>query len=221
MSNVNDQQAKINLIVDTNLLIEFTNIEDCPWPDIGEYSEIILILTEPVQTEIDELKKSNKPRVRRRAIKWSKLIRDAVVDNKTEVVFIESGPRLSVVLDFSGPDQELASTLDYGVTDDVIVGVAATLAANNDAEIFAVFSNDTRPIRRSNIAGVRSIVIPDDWRRPQEQSEEAKKVADLERQLRKLSEVEPKIELTLKPPTDGKALLNGERVGCFFLLISH
>lgn len=162
MSDTGTRNNTISLIIDTNFLIEFKNIDQCPWHEIGDYTEIFIILTEPVQTEVDELKKANKPRTRRRAIKWSKLIRNAMHDEKSEIVFIDSGPRVSVVLDFSLPMEEHKSFLDYRVTDDLIVGIATTLASRDKGSNYVVFSDDSRPIRKSKLAHVTSLSIPDE-----------------------------------------------------------
>jgi hypothetical protein len=46
------------LVVDTNLFHEFRRLEDLPWDELGEPEEVVLVVTEPVQSELDEHKKS-------------------------------------------------------------------------------------------------------------------------------------------------------------------
>ena len=41
------------LVADTNLFHEFRPLKELPWIDLGEKDEVMLIVTEPVQSELD------------------------------------------------------------------------------------------------------------------------------------------------------------------------
>lgn len=60
------------LVVDTNLFHEFRRLETLPWDELTEVDEIALIVSDPVQTELDEQKKSPRARIKRRALDWVK-----------------------------------------------------------------------------------------------------------------------------------------------------
>lgn len=44
------------LVVDTNLFHEFRALKDLPWEELGEPDKVILAVTDPVQSELDEHK---------------------------------------------------------------------------------------------------------------------------------------------------------------------
>lgn len=50
----------LTLVVDTNLFHEFRPLHTLPWSEITDADEIILLVSDPVQTELDEQKKSSR-----------------------------------------------------------------------------------------------------------------------------------------------------------------
>ena len=65
----------LTLVVDTNLFHEFRPLNTLPWSEITDADEITLLVSHPVQTELDEQKKSPRARIKRRALEWVKRFR--------------------------------------------------------------------------------------------------------------------------------------------------
>jgi hypothetical protein len=184
------------LIVDTNLFHEFRNFEDLPWEELGEPDEIILVVTEPVQTELDEHKKSPSARLKRRALKWTKEFRHLILADNTDIVVREAEPRVIVRLDCTRPDTNHDDVLDRSVPDDCIVAIALALLPHHSVAKMAVFSDDLRPLRKARQVSLTAIEIPVSWRRKPEQTEEDKARTQLERQVVQLRRQEPELVLS-------------------------
>ncbi|MEP0505215.1 MAG: hypothetical protein ABJD13_12055 [Paracoccaceae bacterium] len=91
----------LRLVVDTNLFHEFRSLPDLPWQELEEADEIVLFVTEPVQTELDEHKKSPRTRLKKRALKWTKEFRRLVLADQTDIVLRDAEPRVVLRLDVS------------------------------------------------------------------------------------------------------------------------
>lgn len=189
------------LVVDTNLFHEFRPIMDLPWEELGEADEIVLVVTEPVQTELDEQKKSPRARIKRRAIEWTKKFRQLILADQTDIVLREAKPHVVVRLDGTRPDTQQADVLDLTVPDDCIVAIALALRSRFPDDKIAVFSDDLRPLRKARQVSIDAIEIPEDWQREPEQSEEDKARAQLEQQVALLRRQEPTLILSTSSQT--------------------
>lgn len=183
------------LIVDTNLFHEFRPLRELPWEELGTTDEIILIVSEPVQTELDEQKKSRRSRLKKRALEWTKTFRRLVLSDETDIELRQAGPRVVLRLDDTRPDRHVDDVLDIAVADDAIVAIGLALRSRfSDARV-AMFSDDLRPLRKARQVSLEAIAIPEDWRREPEQTEEDKARERLEGELALLRRQEPQLIL--------------------------
>lgn len=192
------------LVVDTNLFHEFRKLETLPWDEMTEAGEITLIVSDPVQTELDEQKKSSRARIKRRALDWVKRFRALLKAGETDLVLREDKPRVILRLDDTRPSKSHDDVLDLSVPDDCIVAIAASHKHSGDYERLAVFSDDLRPMRKARLVGLEFIEIPEDWRREPEQTDDDKERLRLRDEITLLKRQEPELHLTgsINSPAD-------------------
>ena len=186
----------LTLVVDTNLFHEFRPLDTLPWSEITDTDEIILLVSDPVQTELDEQKKSSKARIKRRALEWVKRFRELLKAGKTDLVVVEGSPRVVLRLDDTRPSKEHENVLDLTVRDDAIVAIAVHHQDGSAPGELAIFSDDLRPMRKARQVGLEFIEIPDGWRRDPEQTEEDKEKQRLKEQIALLKRQEPDLKLS-------------------------
>lgn len=202
----------ISLVVDTNLFFECRVLEEIPWHELG-YDEIELLITQPVQNEIDKHKKNPSGRTYKRALKYSSLFRDMAI-NKEKKVIKSSAPY--VTLDFArgiNPDKSYKESLDYSKNDDAIVGCLSELAKNNTVRQHALLTHDTGPMLTAQNLGLNDIPIPDLWLLPAQQDGHTKELNKLKNEIKRLQLQEPKIEVDFYDAAQQKIeRLNCERI---------
>ncbi len=180
-------------VADTNLFFECKRLEDLPWDEL-DADPIVIALTRPVLNEVDQNKKGTGRR-RRLAIETNQRIRNLLDRGIDEVVIREDRPRVVLRLEMARkPAPEHADILDYGVNDDRIVGIAAAMAQDSDV---VLLTNDTGPAATARSMGLRFFMIPDAWRRPPPETDEAKRMRELEREIAAYRAQEPDIEVKL------------------------
>lgn len=184
------------LVVDTNLFHEFRRLEELPWNELGESEETILIVSDPVQTELDEQKKSPHSRIRKRALKWTTRFRKLILADQTDELVNASNPKVIIRLDDTWPSRNYDGVLDLTIADDRLVAIAAALRNANPDQKIALFSDDLRPLRKARQVRLEAIEIPETWRREPELTAEERRIEKLTKELAILSKQEP--DLTLR-----------------------
>jgi len=189
----------LRLIVDTNLFHEFRALGTLQWADLGEPIHIELIVTDVVQTELDEHKKSTRARLKRTAIRVTKQFREMLLAQKSELEIRASDPRVTLRLSDMNFGSETHGTLDLSNLDDQLVAIARKYTDKFDDGSVHLFSNDTRPMRKSVGVGVKLLVIPEEWRRADEQTDEDKERSRLTEENKRLRSREPILEVSSDP----------------------
>ncbi|HEY4113908.1 MAG TPA: PIN domain-containing protein [Rhizomicrobium sp.] len=192
---------EVQLVADTNLYFECMTLEELPWHEL-RFDPIVVLLTKPVLDEIDKHKKAN-GRTRKRALEIFQRIRAMLATSATETVIQEHSPR--VILRRSPnvvPDTSLVGTLDYTRNDDRLIGIVATLNKEASAPKIMLFTDDTGPAAAADGLGLPFTMIPQSWRRPEQQSTEEKRIVDLEKDLATYRSQEPKISIDPCIPAD-------------------
>lgn len=181
-------------IADTNLFLECKRLEDLPWHELGA-DPVVIGLTKPVLGEIDKHKKSG-GRTQRRAVEVYKRLRGIIEGDQPETVLWESGPRVVLRL-FPNirPDPDHEDVLDYAQNDDRIVGIASVIAKDSAFASVSVLTHDTGPAATAQGLGLPFRLIPDSWKRPPEETTEAKEIKKLQRDLSVYRAQEPDIAL--------------------------
>lgn len=182
-------------VADTNLFFECKRLEEISWVDLA-VDPVVIVLTKPVLAEIDKHKKGG-ARTRKRAIEISGRIREMLAGLSPEVVIQETGPRVILrLMPILQPAPELAGSLDYSINDDRIVGTVATLSKDEAFASVSMLTDDS--VAASTVQGLRMsfVLIPESWKRPPEETTEAKRIKDLEKDISVYRAQEPVISIS-------------------------
>jgi hypothetical protein len=199
----------VSFVVDTNLFHECLSLDASafPWADVGEFDSIELIVTDPVQTELDEHKKDTRPRIKRRAIEAVRWFREMLRSGTNEHVLREAAPRVIMTISAQTAYRDHPEFLDMAVPDDRIVGVAVALAKADPNRDIRLLSSDTRPLAKANAVGLQFKFIPESWIREPEIDEQQKEIARLTAQNAKLKALHPNLVVkALDAPNNRLAL---------------
>lgn len=192
-------ETEIHLVADTNLFFECGALAQLPWKELGK-DKVVVLLTKPVLDEIDKHKKAN-GRTRARALEIFGRIRDMIANGISEWEISGAAPRVVLRrLTTAKPDPELQDDLDYGKTDEKLVGIASALAKTADGPEVRLFTNDTGPASIADDYRVPFLMIPQGWRRPPPETEDEKAVKELRKELADYRAQEPNMAIRLSDP---------------------
>jgi len=179
-------------IADTNLFLECKRLEDLRWDDL-DADPIAVVLTKPVIGEIDKHKRAG-GRTRIRDLDISGRIREMLKSGSMEAVIREAGPRVVIrIAPPVKPDLELGNVLDYEQNDDRIVGiVSAMIKEGNDVEV-CLLTDDSVAASTAHSLNLPCRLIEEAWKRPPEETTEAKRIKELEKDLATYRAQEPRI----------------------------
>jgi len=182
-------------VADANLFFECKRLEELPWSDLG-VDPVVIALTKPVLAEIDKHKKAG-GRTRKRAIEISGRIREMLAAPPPEVVIQDTGPRVLLrLMPIVQPAPELATSLDYGSNDDRIVGTVATLAKDGKFDSVSMLTDDNVLASTAQGLGLFFFLIPESWKRPLQETTEAKRIKELEKDISIYRAQEPVISIS-------------------------
>jgi hypothetical protein len=167
------------------------------WIEYSTFDHVELLITRPVQAELDNQKGKGSGRLANRARKASSLIRDLLLSNDDFLIVREHSPKVTIrIRQDLLPDEALKSVLDYGERDDQLVGVTSSLKQEVPDSHVALLTHDTGPMASAKMIGLSFKVIPDTWLIPPEQDESEKRTNALLAELNKYKNSEPKFKLT-------------------------
>lgn len=177
------------LFPDTNLFIQCRPLEELDWSLWSEFSEVHLILSRPVQREIDDQKTRGNDRVGRRARKAYQRFRRAIDAEEGYELIRQSGPRVKLLLaQPSRPSSELSEVLDYRKADDEIVGHMHQFARQHHEQDVRLLTHDSGPMMTAKSLGLSFIAIPESWLLNPEPSEAEKENQRLRETIKRLAE---------------------------------
>lgn len=183
------------LFPDTNLFIQCRALEELDWSVLPESSAVRLIVSRPVQREIDKQKSRGNDRVGRRARKAYRRFRSiATTEHECEVVR-DANPRVELCLAGSGkPSSALADALDYTRADDEIVGHVYEYRARHPKRDVRLLTHDSGAMMTARTHDVPFIPIPDNWLLDPEPSEAEKENRRLKERIAEL-QAGPRVEI--------------------------
>lgn len=189
-------------IADTNLFLECKRLEDLNWADLGA-DPVAIILTKPVIGEIDKHKKAG-GRTRRRALEISGRIREMLITGCMESTIRETNPRVVLrIAPIVKPDPDLSNVLDYSQNDDRIVGIVSELIKEAVSAEVSFLTDDSVAASTAQSLGLPFCLIDETWKRPPEETTEAKRVKELEKDLATYRAQEPHIVIRNAGEDDG------------------
>ena len=185
------------LFVDTNLFIQCKDLADLDWSEWRDFAEVHLIVSLPVQREIDRQKTRGNERVGRRARKtYSSLFRHIATGEKGCELVKEVEPRVKLLLEApSRPDPKLADNLDYSKPDDEIIGCLSRFVKEHPCLDVRLLTHDTGPMMTARSLGLPVEPIKEDWILTPENSNAEREVLRLQEEVAQLKKAEPQFEL--------------------------
>lgn len=181
---------------DTNVFVQCKALEQLDWSIYCEWESIDLILTRPVQAEIDSQKGKGTGRLAKRARAMSSIIRTLLKSDKNSIEIKNAKPRvcLSLRQDLKR-DEQLSEELDYSERDDQLVGITSKFIKDNARECVFLLTHDTGPMASAKLVGVPYSIVPDNWLLPPENDAIDKRINAAEAELAKYKNLEPKFEI--------------------------
>jgi PIN domain len=187
----------VYLFPDTNVLVQCRPLDQVDWSGWQDFDEVHLVISRPIQAEIDEQKNKGGDRLAKKARAAASRIRDLITGEDDHELVRPSGPTVKLFLDPRlRPSEELADVLDYSLTDDRLVGLVHAFAKQNEGADARVLTHDTGPMATARMVGVAFSPVPDGWLLPPEPSESDRRVRALEAEVARLTDNEPKFAIS-------------------------
>ena len=185
------------LFPDTNLFIQCRDLGELDWSEWEDFAELRLIVSLPVQREIDEQKTRGNDRVSRRARKtYSSLFREIATGEK-EFQLI-SGTKTPVKLFLEAPslpDPELSDILDYTKPDNEIVGCLHRFEKEHPGADARLLTHDAGPMMTARSLGLTVAPIQDSWLLSPASSNAEREIARLNHEIALLKKTEPQFTI--------------------------
>jgi len=184
------------LFPDTNLFLQCKDFSQINWEEIADGMDLCLLISRPVQEEIDRLKHDGNTRRAKRARKATTLIREIILSEGTKKVIKDSAPKVEISV--SPPidtSQKPPGILDLSRPDDRIIAEAIAYKNSHPNIEVAILTHDTNLILTTKRCNFDFIVIPEDWLMEPEPDMREKKILELERKIRELERNYPEIEV--------------------------
>lgn len=185
------------LFPDTNVFLQCKPLQQLNWSVLGDWDEIYLAISRPVQAEIDAFKGKGNNRQASRARRASALIRELLdaTDNRIKLC---NKPSVYLCLKHDlRRDETVSDILDYQERDDQLVGVAlAFQKAHTDADV-RLLTNDTGPMASARAVSLKFLDVPEDWLLPPETDEMEKRLKSLQDEVQRYKQAEPNFEIAI------------------------
>jgi hypothetical protein len=188
--------------LDTNIFLQCRPIHELPWAEVAERQDVTLLIPRAVQEEIDRLKHDGNSRRARRARAASSLFRQIVFAPSEALTIRERAPRVEV--SFSGPrrsQRPCPDGLDPSRADDQIIWDLLIYAEEIGAGTVMLLTDDINIMLTAKAHAVPVLPIPDAWLLPPEPDERDKRIAELDRRLKRHEEAAPRIVLSVTDAT--------------------
>ena len=198
-----ENKRTLYLFADTNLFIQCLPLEELDWSTWKEFVEVQLIVSRPVQREIDNQKNQGNNRVAKRARRTNGMFGQIIDSEQGFKVIRDECPRVTLHLGGpSLPSSELLDRLDYSKTDDEIIGFLHRFKQDNPNNDVRLLTHDVGLRLTANNLGLSSISISDSWLLPSENNEVEKENARLKLEIDRLKRLEPEFVIKLRDKSE-------------------
>lgn len=213
--------GEVALVVDTNLFLECRALSDLPWHELG-YASVELIVSRPVQQELDNHKKNERGRTFKKALAATKLLRGLVTSGQTTLVIRESEPRVTLsIMQASRIQPDLNDALDPSFNDDAIILRMLQYQRDNDAANVRLITHDTGPMATAVSLRIPFIPIPDTWLMREQDDAATKEANKLKSELQRLRSQEPQLDIKVLDENGNEISRLDTQVGSFEPLTFH
>lgn len=186
------QSKTLYLFPDTNVFIQCKRLHEVDWSSFSEWEQIKVVITRPVQAEIDSFKGRGNSRLGQRSRVISAQIRE-LLESSVGSLTLREKPLVNLVLRHDLKRLEsLADELDYNERDDQLVGTAAGFKQHYPDFEVRLLTNDTGPMASARLVGLAYQIVPDNWVLQPEPDESDKKSKQLQAELEKYKQSEPR-----------------------------
>lgn len=192
------------LFADTNLFIQCRALAELDWSPWASFDEVNVIVSRPVQREVDYRNNKGSDRVGDRSRAANKMFREIIQSDKDHRVIRDAGPcvKLYIKPEYSH-DPDLAGRLDYGERDDQIIGTISIFKKQNPKADVRLLTDDGTPMATAQSLQIAVVEIPEAWLLPPETTDAEKKLNTVQAELARLKKAEPQFKIAC-PDADGK-----------------
>ena len=188
----------LHIFTDTNLFIQCRPLNELDWGRWSSYETVNLIVTRPIQREIDAHKNKGNDRLAQRARKTSSLFRSIILNQGNHHVIRDNNPRVILTINQElRPNPKLSEQLNYDEHDDNLVGIAHAFISTHPGIDALLLTNDTGPMASAKMVNIEIEPLPDNWLLPPERSENEKLIDRLKAEISRLQASEPDISIKL------------------------
>ncbi|KQM27901.1 hypothetical protein ASE57_06060 [Sphingomonas sp. Leaf11] len=189
------------IFVDTNAFIQLRDLADLPWRELlPDADHVAIMVARPVIEELDRFKVSNRTRLRDRSRRALAIIDEAgggegrtlVLKERPLLITLTIAPRRR-------PDWSRYPDLDETTNDDRLVIAAAEASAE-------LLSHDSGPRLSAKDAGLKAHTPPASWLLPEEQTDEKRRLSQVERDLKAALDRRPSVRIAFPDAVDGVVL---------------
>ena len=186
------QDENVTFVVDANILLEFTAIDQIDWTLLcPRATSIRLVVPTTVVREMDKHKKST-GRLRRRALEFNRLLLQIEDGDGETAVLDHDRIDLRIILMPRYSRSELPQDkLSFEIADDLIVAEAAKFNQDRGGAIFLADDNNAR--RTARDMGVPVARPAEEWRRHEPRDKRDARIEELELQIGAM----PRLSLSL------------------------
>ena len=186
------QEENVTFVVDANILLEFTAVEQIDWKLLCPRAKSIsLVVPTTVVREMDKHKKST-GRLRRRALEFNKLLLQIEDGDGETAILTHNSIELRIILIPRYSRSELPQDkLSFEIADDLIVAEAVRFNEDRGGAIFLADDNNAR--RTAREMGVPVARPAEEWRRREPRDKRDARIEELERQIGAM----PRISISL------------------------
>lgn len=185
------------LFPDTNVFLQCKSLEQTSWEAFGRWERIEVVVTRPVQTEIDALKGNGNGRRAAKARAASSLLRK-LLDVDPPVIVLSSSPLVQLTVRLGlRTEASVADSLNYESKDDQLVGTALAFQRTHPESATRLLTDDTGVMFGARAVGVQYMRIPEEWFLPAELDESAKREKALREQIAAYERSEPQFTIAL------------------------
>lgn len=189
--------STLTVFPDTNLFLQCKPLEELDWSLIGHEGDVDVIITRPVQSELDVLKAKGNTRQASRSRAASSLLA-RFLDASADVLTLKEQPRIRLKIALNlRPDPTVVGQLDFDHKDDQLVGIALMYQKERPQESVCLVTYDNGPMFSARAVDLPFKRVPGEWLLPPELDEAAKREAALNGELERLRNSEPKFEIRL------------------------
>jgi hypothetical protein len=189
-------QRIVYLFPDTNFFIQCRPPEELDWSAWSSYDEVQLVVTRPVQREIDSNKNKGNDRLGRRARKVSSRFRHIILSGQDHELVRAAGPCVKLLLNPEcPPNPALSGRLNYQHSDDELVGTVHAFREQYPNTETRLLTHDTGPMAAARMVGILVTPIPAEWLLPPENTQEEKRINALTQELERLRKSEPEFHI--------------------------